>query len=153
MPGVICINAANGDGVPSGFNPPIQPSSPNFSIVGEDVKSSWIKWHNAKKGQEDDEKVMSGTSVATPIAAGVAALTLEFAMQEDPSDEETNKILKDQLWYLKRHIGMVQVLTAMSEKIRDYNNIVPWNILKARRTRRKVATDIEGLMDSRFRNE
>ncbi|KAH8667352.1 peptidase S8/S53 domain-containing protein [Tricladium varicosporioides] len=153
MPGVFCVNAADGDGIPCGFNPPIQASSPNFSTVGENVRSSWIKWRNGNDGRETDEKVMSGTSVATPIAAGIAALVLEFAMQEDPSNPEIDMILKEQLFFLRRQVGMEQVLTAMSEKIREYNNIVPWNILKVKRTREKVAVDIERLMDSRFRND
>jgi subtilase family serine protease len=40
---------------------------------------------------------MSGTSMATPIAAGVAALVLEFAMQRDPGDAATDKILEEHL--------------------------------------------------------
>jgi len=94
LPGVICINSATADGVPSGFNPPLD-AARNFSIIGENVCSAWIT--HSVKDRKADEKRMSGTLVATPIVAGVAALLLEFPMQSDPSDPVTDTLLKAQL--------------------------------------------------------
>lgn len=115
--GVICVNSANADGTPSDFNPTFHPAR-NFSIIGENVKSSWI---NAA------EKRMSGTSVATPIAAAIAALVLEFVLQEVESDD----ILKELYPHLKRYDGMVEILSQMSQPHHSgYHNIIPWKLLK-----------------------
>ncbi len=139
LPGVICINSATADGVPSGFNPPLD-AARNFSIIGENVCSAWIK--HGWLGQDADEKRMSGTSVATPVAAGVAALLLEFTMQSDPSDPVTDKLLKKQLDWLKQYDGMVEILSKMSELSGGYRNIVPWNVLNNAHGRSGVANVI-----------
>lgn len=57
--GVICVNASSADGVPSNFNPPLDPAK-NFSILGEDVESAWL----ATRSDGTDTSFMSGTSVA-----------------------------------------------------------------------------------------
>ncbi|KAJ5726293.1 uncharacterized protein N7483_007650 [Penicillium malachiteum] len=43
-------------------------------VLGESVRSAW-----PQKLQDEGEKVMDGTSCATPIAAGIAALVLDYA--------------------------------------------------------------------------
>ncbi|KUJ11431.1 subtilisin-like protein, partial [Mollisia scopiformis] len=73
LTGVICVHSAMANGAASLFNPDASPPR-NFSILGENLKSAWIR----SPGNPNAEKVMSGTSMATPIAAGVAALVLEF---------------------------------------------------------------------------
>ena len=37
---VICIYSTDGNGIPSGFNPPLLDSSKNFSTLGEAVESA-----------------------------------------------------------------------------------------------------------------
>ncbi|KAF2809684.1 subtilisin-like protein [Mytilinidion resinicola] len=50
---VICVNAANYAGTPHEFNPPATSSKDNFSILGEEVKSTWSK--DAKGDAKQDE--------------------------------------------------------------------------------------------------
>lgn len=131
LEGVICVNSANSNGVESEFNPEIKGSN-NFSILGENVKSAWITEAN-----KDPYKRMSGTSVATPIAAGVAALVLEYALQNEP-----NSFMKD-LEFLKYYNGMTEVFDAMKRVKNDYRNVVPWEILRATFPRQTVSALIE----------
>ncbi|KAJ5710928.1 hypothetical protein N7488_005084 [Penicillium malachiteum] len=70
---VICVHSGNGRGKPSSFTPSAQDGM-RVMVLGESVKSTW-----PQKLQEGDEKVMDGTSCATPIAAGIAALILDYA--------------------------------------------------------------------------
>ncbi|VUC27265.1 unnamed protein product [Clonostachys rosea] len=66
--GVVCMHAAEGYGRPGAMNPPKVASDNNFSTLGVGVDVLW-------KGEE---MLKSGTSFATPIAAGFAACMLEF---------------------------------------------------------------------------
>lgn len=85
---------------------------------------------------------MSGTSMATSIAAGVAALVLGFAMQRDPGNAATDKILEEHLELLKRHDAMMDIFTEMAALSREFRNIVPWNVLKSGYGRSMVAHSI-----------
>ena len=79
---VFCINSANGVGRRSDFNP-TDPGGWNiFTAPGEAVESARPLHHNKGSSKRD-----SGTSIATPIAAGIAALVLEFAKQQLPNTE------------------------------------------------------------------
>lgn len=66
---VLCIHACDGKGNDAGISPsPIQ-GDHNFTVLGVGIKSIWKK----------AEVFKSGTSFATPIAAGIVANILEFA--------------------------------------------------------------------------
>lgn len=56
----------------SGFNPPMSSDGPVFGTLGDKVYSDWI----GKEGGRD----MSGCSVATPIAVGIACMLLEYTV-------------------------------------------------------------------------
>lgn len=75
---------------------------------------------------------MTGTSVATPVAAGVAALVLEFAAQRDLEDPETDRVLHRLGPFLRRQHGMNAVFRAMAVPTGagEFLNIVPWNLLR-----------------------
>ncbi|KAL2067620.1 hypothetical protein VTL71DRAFT_15716 [Oculimacula yallundae] len=132
MTGVFCINSANGDGGPSKFNPELKPDQV-FSIIGENVKSSWTTDENATP-----HKSMTGTSVATPIAAAVAALVLEYVIQNDPES-----FLVDQLDEFKEYDGMSKIFSLMSRTRDGYKNIVPWELLTSMAARRSITGRIE----------
>ncbi|OAA55163.1 Peptidase S8/S53, subtilisin/kexin/sedolisin [Cordyceps fumosorosea ARSEF 2679] len=78
--GVFCIHSTDGNGNPSSFNPTADDKDVNFSLLGEHVRSHWPA---GKGGHNDSVRVLSGTSVATPIAAGLAAMILSFVRQQD----------------------------------------------------------------------
>ena len=59
---------------------------------------------------------MGGTSVATPIAAGIVVLLLEMAMMDIPGAEATQKALRQVKKTLEKYDGMMTVLSAMTEQ-------------------------------------
>ncbi|KAH9207228.1 peptidase S8/S53 domain-containing protein [Leptodontidium sp. 2 PMI_412] len=71
---VICIHATDGEGNPASFTASSEQGEDNFAVLGERVMSNWPlglgQGHQVRK---------SGTSCATPIAAGIAAMVLYFA--------------------------------------------------------------------------
>lgn len=73
---VICIKSTDGFGNPSEFNPKPPRHDRNFCIIGEGIEAAWP----VQLG-DGHVKAASGTSVATPIAAGIAALVLQYARQ------------------------------------------------------------------------
>ena len=119
LPEIICINASNGDGSPSFFNPPAK-AGKKLTILGENVESAW----KCEPGSNRALKTMTGTSVATPIAAAVAAVILEIAML--PTNDAAETIFQRCLPYMRTYNGMTAILEDMSEESRSYLNIVPW---------------------------
>ncbi|KAH8665487.1 hypothetical protein BGZ61DRAFT_484575 [Ilyonectria robusta] len=110
---VICVHSADGHGTPSGFTP--GPSdNQRIMLLGECVKSAWP----TKLRQPRGSKLMSGTSCATSIAAGIAALLLHYARGFLPVDQ----------W---RQLRRVDSMRTMFGRLRDdrgngYHWIRPW---------------------------
>ena len=81
---VLCINAADFWGNKAACNPPAATHRDNFSILGESVNSIWPKEIQGGSPVENGDEAtgywrrLSGTSVATPIAAAVAASLMQF---------------------------------------------------------------------------
>lgn len=72
---VICVHSADGHGTPSTFTPDPQDSR-RIMVLGECIKSAWPEHLQSVHGH----KLMSGTSCAAPIAAGISALVLDYAL-------------------------------------------------------------------------
>ncbi|SPO04606.1 uncharacterized protein DNG_07291 [Cephalotrichum gorgonifer] len=72
--GVFCIHSADGYGNASSFTPSPRDNK-RIMVLGECVKSAWPE----KLKAAGDHKLMSGTSCAAPIAAGIAAVVLDYA--------------------------------------------------------------------------
>jgi hypothetical protein len=95
----ICVYATDGKGNSFSGNPNRMPnSSYHFATLGVEVKSVWPK--HLQKGAAPERRV-TGTSFATPIAAGIAACVLEFALLND---------LPEHLYSLLRRRQGMQVL-------------------------------------------
>jgi len=118
---VFCINSSNGQDERSRFSPHARAGRLNFSVVGECLKAAWPP---DKCGEDEQHyRVLSGTSCATPVAAGIAALVLEFSRRDDIDPPIINK--ED----LRSRAGMKQVIyQCMTDQIRQgdrYNYIKP----------------------------
>lgn len=112
---VICINSANGLGVPSEYNPGEAQEGRDLCALGEGVKSSWPNLQQQRK---------SGTSIATPIAAAIAAVVLDYVWQNMPDGvSASDKFLVSKLQMRK---GMLEVLVKlMSRKRQNYYYLDP----------------------------
>lgn len=93
---------------------------------------------------------MSGTSVATPIAAGVVALQLELAMIEVPDDPVTQATLRDVLPHLQRQAGLSELLMRQAAATGDFRNIVPMDLLNPNLTVGENAAVIKGVLAGKF---
>lgn len=129
--GIIAVNSATANGMPSGFNPRSTKDEKRLSILGEAISSAWIT--TSPDGETiantDATRRMTGTSVATPIAAGIVALILEVAMIDIPDEEDTQRMLDEVLPWLRGYEGMMAVLMDKAALTQGYHNIVPQKLL------------------------
>ncbi|KAJ8120698.1 hypothetical protein ONZ43_g2660 [Nemania bipapillata] len=113
---VLCIYSADGYGSSSLFNPLPSIAEDNFTILGERVESAQLGGLRTRK---------SGTSVATVIAAGVAALILELGFQRPTKVQEMD---------LRSYAGIRAMFVAMSREEGTFTTdgrhfIRPWMLL------------------------
>jgi hypothetical protein len=123
---VIGIFACNGLGKPADFTAePPQGDDRYFMTLGEAVESSWPR---SLKLEDDSGSITtayrSGTSFATPIAAGLAANLLDVARYGIKLGPE----LMSRLHSLQ---GMTAALRLMGELDRNgYRYLAPWRLWK-----------------------
>ncbi|KAI8674311.1 Peptidase-S8 domain-containing protein [Fusarium keratoplasticum] len=124
-PYVICVHASEGNGQDGGINPEIG-SGFNFMTLGMGL--DLMKRENIVKNRRALARykrvVKSGTSFATPIAAGIAATVLDLAARVDEIDERVEE-------KLKRPEGMEKMLRLMSTPKGDVRDrmyyMAPWH--------------------------
>ncbi|KAH7175230.1 hypothetical protein EDB81DRAFT_895669, partial [Dactylonectria macrodidyma] len=115
---VICMHATAADDAPSRFNPRPDDNYPldNFATIGEAVESSWPAYMCNQLENECCLAWKSGTSYATPVAAGIAAFLLLYAVQNlDP----------DSVGLLRRPQGLRAVLKELSLPVQGYYYLGP----------------------------
>lgn len=112
---VICIHSTKANGTPSDFNPLPLPGD-NFATIGEAVESAWPVHLFDQVRNVNYVARKSGTSFATPIASGIAAVLLQYARVKLSSKEAEQ---------LKQSQFMKAVLRAVSIKSQGYDYIAP----------------------------
>jgi subtilisin family serine protease len=123
--GVISVRATCGEGNFAGFNPNPDPDHFNFGTLGEEVSSAWL-------ATEGNMARKSGTSIATPIAAGLAALTLEYVgamLSEDTWLDEKDRY---DLWWQANTLSgiriMFQILAGTAREAPRCYYVAPWKL-------------------------
>ncbi len=76
---VICIHSTDTRGNRSNFSPNAATDDTNFATVGEAVQSAWPVAKCEEETNDDFVECKSGTSFATPIAAGMGAFLLQYS--------------------------------------------------------------------------
>ncbi|KAK1831858.1 hypothetical protein QBC39DRAFT_306110 [Podospora conica] len=135
---VLPMFATNGHVKNSGLNPSKGPGRNNFAILGEDIKNC-------------HDKVGSGTSYSTAIAAALAARLLDFSRHSD-----TKSIFGDKAEKLKRKKEFKRVLSSIAVQSRDgsFRYIRPWDLLPTKLQRHlPVLPAQDGIERSKARDE
>jgi hypothetical protein len=133
---VISIRATHPSGVLWEHNPPIENHGEAFGTLGTEVSAAWLK-------SNPQGKILSGTSVATPIAAGTAAMLLGYADADDEVDDKTLRRLQTQE-------GMTALLKHVSKEYGGFYFICPSKFLgghvedRHRRSMMNLATGDKG---------
>src|SRR5215471_14118143 len=122
LKGIFCIGSANGLGAQSDFNPPFE-GEEKYSTLGEAVSGASLKSFSIKPGYDPITQRIrrDGTSTATPIAAGIAALLIEYTWQFMDRKRAHN-------YESKRKI-FVAISKATIGK--DYRYLAPWSLFGA----------------------
>jgi hypothetical protein len=132
-PDILCIHACDGLGNKGDMSPNPWRNAYNFTTLGVGIYSRW------KKDGKREDVWKSGTSFATPIAAGFAADVLEFANFHCTLSDHKRAILQERR-------GMVALFQRMSEERDGYDFVHPMRLWDGR-SDEKVAEDIEKVID------
>jgi subtilisin family serine protease len=129
---VICIGAADGDGITLPITARETDQGQDlekFTAPGKAVKCASIRtplwdlgthWQSfMSQGYLSDTEHVTGTSMATPIAAGIAALFIQYTRY--PHNKCKNA---------KSHENMLKLFSAMcKDKGETFRFLAPWNLL------------------------
>jgi len=121
MNDVFCIGAASALGRESEFSPPHDELF-KFSALGEEVLAAYTKHDCDPTSQHNERQARSGSSIAVPVAVGIAANMLEYV---------TGAL--DHLFEGREAtVAMKRLFIAMSSATRkkDYKNLVPWDLFR-----------------------
>lgn len=125
---VIGISSTTGEGNRSAFNPPEKYSDPILYAFGEGVP---VQVKSSDEPQGYITKYVSGTSYATPVAAGLAANLLACVRMATKASSEHQLRYKDLPSRLQGMIGMLAVLRdrMCKKNFRNEESLLPWSFL------------------------
>ncbi|KAI1390038.1 peptidase S8/S53 domain-containing protein [Hypoxylon trugodes] len=117
-PRVICVHATDGLGNNTGgMNPPVDIWGDNFATLGLCIPCSW----------GNNIVYKSGTSFATPIAAGIAANVIDYATYS----YSLGKLSAEKYRKIRRGDGMRKLFMQLLSIQRDgFRYIAPWHLWK-----------------------
>jgi subtilisin family serine protease len=145
LTGVFCIFSASTFGKESTFSPKeTEDTYPNLSTLGEYVTSAWPACKGENPKDKNPTHVYSGTSVATPIAAGIAALIIEFG-----KNAEAKGVTDLSFVGLGTHEGMRSVLQKIAN---EKTHFLSSQIFEGREPPAVGALISEKLWDAGFRS-
>lgn len=131
---VMCIYAAEGRGVPYPDNPRWRRDTHRFATLGVMVPV----WSTSGDSAVSCITHRSGTSIATPAAAGVAACVLSFVWRSEAiylSNMKTkNRRANERFQYAKKRLvkasGMSEIFKRMADEDdnADYHFVHPWKM-------------------------
>jgi subtilisin family serine protease len=124
LQGIFCIGSADGLGAPSSYNPPFA-GEEKYSALGEAVSGACPRTLAHERGYNAEHQTIrrDGTSTATPIAAGIAALFIDYTWQIMDGDVVRS--------YENMRKLFIRMSTATVEK--DYRYLAPWLLFGAGR--------------------
>lgn len=133
---VLCIYATDGLGNPYDGNPTeLETSAYHFATLGIAINSKWPE-QKGKISERSGERRKTGTSYATPIAAGIAAYILDFA--------SVNGIDKESYRMLRSRDGMEAIFAKhLTDKIGKLDYIFPWKLFAEHRKDEAIILLIE----------
>jgi len=140
---VISIFSTDGSGTWSKFNPHKATGHTYIATLGEGVESAVP----ASLCQGITQR-RNGTSTATPIAAAIAALILQFARQSPPPGIPA--LSEEYVRSLRRGDVMVQVFKDMGGEGHGDKVLTPWEFLGTRKEYQDVKSFIKAAIEKVF---
>lgn len=123
LQGIFCIGSADGVGAQSNFNPPSEDEE-KYCALGEAVQGACPADLSQEPGYNATEGTIrrDGTSISTPIAAGIAALLIDYTWQfMNGKGAQTYENMR------KLFIEM-----SKSTVRKDYRYLAPWSLFEQR---------------------
>jgi hypothetical protein len=146
---VFGVFSANFDGERSQFNPDENDDDTfsRYKFLGEAVKSAWL---------EGKEKRMTGTSVATSIAASTAALFIEYIRGNIQGDKEVTSAAMIAIERCARMPDGMRRIFAEAGRRREANDflkyVTPWYLLDYEKRRFIIHRIDQSLFDLQLDN-
>ncbi|KAK6352240.1 hypothetical protein TWF730_009071 [Orbilia blumenaviensis] len=128
---VISIRSATGQSQKSPASPRASYGDDNFMVVGEGIKAAWPQ--NLNDGSP--ARYVSGSSFATPVAAGIAALVLEFSIQRGPKGRNISDENRQRLWTHRGIRGVFHSMATVDSQAgsNGCRMICPWKLFARNR--------------------